>query len=499
MKWRLRARNRLRHVWARGVCAAVWACFAMAGPAPSLAEPWIEVLPIAGVPGVDFYFDPLFDNDPAPGQSRDYLGGDRAYDGHKGTDMGVPRFTEMDIGVPVVAVAPGRVAGVVDGHFDRETVNQKNRPGNYVKIDHGGGRVTRYGHLRKGSMVVRVGQVVRTGQQIALVGSSGDSAWPHLHFECGENGRYIDPFQGPGNPAASRWVEQPKNQYPPVIVDAGFFVEPKRPPNATPRLPCVRMGTRDIKAWLIGLNQQAARTRRWQLLGPTGKELWAWDQSLEEEFNVSYSWWQLGDAPFSPGRWTVRVWEDGSPVAEFSVDVVSARSAEPKNRAPSRPDAVIIPAAARADRFVACRVAMPEVMPDPNLDRVRYRYVWSLDGRVLRDVVSVTHLDYLPAGTVAPGSRVKCEIYAGDGQLTSAPFSRYVRFDVPPGQARPSLPPPVLRTWTDGSGEHRLRAVFVDTAEGKVRLKKSDGTIITVPLDKLSPADRVYARRRVEP
>ncbi|NQT40415.1 MAG: hypothetical protein HQ581_23175, partial [Planctomycetes bacterium] len=77
MKWRLKTRKRLRHVWARGVCAAVWACFAMAGPAaaPSLADPWIEVLPIAGVPGVDFYFDPLFDNDPAPGQSRDYLGG----------------------------------------------------------------------------------------------------------------------------------------------------------------------------------------------------------------------------------------------------------------------------------------------------------------------------------------------------------------------------------------------------------------------------------------
>ena len=55
--------------------------------------------------------------------------------------------------------------------------------GNYVAIDHGGGEYSIYVHLRKGSVSVKPGDVVRAGDRIAQIGLSGDAYFPHLHFE----------------------------------------------------------------------------------------------------------------------------------------------------------------------------------------------------------------------------------------------------------------------------------------------------------------------------
>jgi murein DD-endopeptidase MepM/ murein hydrolase activator NlpD len=64
--------------------------------------------------------------------------------------------------------------------------------GYLVKIRHGGGAETWYGHFSK--ILVRVGQYVRQGEPIGLVGSTGISTGPHLHFELHESGRAIDPL-----------------------------------------------------------------------------------------------------------------------------------------------------------------------------------------------------------------------------------------------------------------------------------------------------------------
>ncbi|KMQ73688.1 Peptidase family M23 [Marinobacter subterrani] len=63
--------------------------------------------------------------------------------------------------------------------------------GNLVEIDHGDGLVSRYGHCKK--VKVKVGDVVQKGQVVALMGSTGRSTGPHVHFEVIQNGKSQNP------------------------------------------------------------------------------------------------------------------------------------------------------------------------------------------------------------------------------------------------------------------------------------------------------------------
>jgi murein DD-endopeptidase MepM/ murein hydrolase activator NlpD len=63
--------------------------------------------------------------------------------------------------------------------------------GHMIELDHGNGLVTRYAHASK--VLVRSGDVIKRGQKVALVGSSGRSTGPHLHFEVLLDGVPQDP------------------------------------------------------------------------------------------------------------------------------------------------------------------------------------------------------------------------------------------------------------------------------------------------------------------
>ena len=65
--------------------------------------------------------------------------------------------------------------------------------GNIVKVEHGSGLETRYAHASK--LLVKVGERVIKGQAVALVGSTGRSTGPHLHYEIRFNGNSLDPRQ----------------------------------------------------------------------------------------------------------------------------------------------------------------------------------------------------------------------------------------------------------------------------------------------------------------
>jgi len=94
---------------------------------------------------------------------------------HEGLDVSAP------MGTPIEAPAKGTViqAGWVAGY------------GNTVTIDHGYGITTRFAHASR--ILARVGRRVERGERIALVGNSGLSTGPHLHYEVHVNGRPVDP------------------------------------------------------------------------------------------------------------------------------------------------------------------------------------------------------------------------------------------------------------------------------------------------------------------
>lgn len=93
--------------------------------------------------------------------------------------------TGMDIG----AAAGTNVLAANDGTVIKAGWN--NSYGNLVMIDHGGSIVTLYAHNSK--LLVSTGDVVAKGQVIALVGSTGQSTGPHIHFEVRVNGEYQNP------------------------------------------------------------------------------------------------------------------------------------------------------------------------------------------------------------------------------------------------------------------------------------------------------------------
>jgi len=142
------------------------------------------------------------------------------YDAHRGTDYLLGgAFEAMDAGsLEVVAAADGEVIEAVDGNYDRchadaasQDVSCDGHPiqPNYVAIAHADGRVTLYYHLKQGSVRVSVGDLVACGQPLGLVGSSGISSTPHLHFQVEDaSGAWIDPYAGPESQPESLWVAQ---------------------------------------------------------------------------------------------------------------------------------------------------------------------------------------------------------------------------------------------------------------------------------------------------
>jgi murein DD-endopeptidase MepM/ murein hydrolase activator NlpD len=108
------------------------------------------------------------------GERMDPFNGEDAF--HKGVD-----FASL-AGADVLAVASGIVtwAGPREGY------------GNLIELNHGNGYITRYAHAAR--TLVTVGDQVGRGQAVAVVGSTGRSTGPHLHFEVLKDGRQINPM-----------------------------------------------------------------------------------------------------------------------------------------------------------------------------------------------------------------------------------------------------------------------------------------------------------------
>ena len=154
----------------------------------------------------------------------DYMCGDASYDAqpgarHKGTDFAIRDMLAARRGVEVVAAAAGKVVGVRDGMVDEKFQPQsKGGPshavkgqecGNGVRLAHENGLFTQYCHLRQNSVMVKPGQQVQQGEVIGFVGLSGQTGFPHLHFQLSKGEEILDPFVGFARTATCGEGEKP--------------------------------------------------------------------------------------------------------------------------------------------------------------------------------------------------------------------------------------------------------------------------------------------------
>jgi hypothetical protein len=170
--------------------------------------------------------------------AQDWNCGSNSYDGHTGSDFSLQENNRgIDKGYEVVSVAAGTVISSQDGFFDRCTqcggancgLNFGNGFANQVIINHGSYRAI-YGHMRMGSVTVKMGDTVTCGQVLGQIGSSGCSTGAHLHFEprTTNNSTWVEPYAGDcSSTMESLWVQQNNYRSLPSSACDG---EPTKPP-----------------------------------------------------------------------------------------------------------------------------------------------------------------------------------------------------------------------------------------------------------------------------
>lgn len=194
-------------------------------PAPSLVVThptldWPLRTPTLHDPGYHSMWAFVDHDSSFPNALLDYACGNRTYDtaagyNHRGSDFLLWPFAWLRLdqkAVEVVAAADGTILGKDDGHPDHSCVNDPALPWNAVYLQHADGSRTWYGHLQNGSLTAKpVGATVARGEYLGLVGSSGNTSAPHLHFEVYDSaGALNDPYLGAcnGMNATSWWSSQ---------------------------------------------------------------------------------------------------------------------------------------------------------------------------------------------------------------------------------------------------------------------------------------------------
>ncbi|MEJ7740655.1 MAG: peptidoglycan DD-metalloendopeptidase family protein [Chitinophagaceae bacterium] len=257
----------------------------------------------------------------------DYGCGTRSYNEHRGTDIFTWPFTwtKMDSNaVQVVAAAGGTIIGKSDGIPDKSCAFCPSCNWNAVYILNTDGSICWYGHMKTGSVSTKpIGAFVAQGEYLGIVGSSGNSTGPHLHFEVYNDYTYtqlIDPWQGACNKNGntSLWTSQ-QSYYVPSINKIATH-------NAAPVLSTC-YGTEaanysntfvagSVLYYAVYLrDQQPSTSGLYTILRPDNSIYTLFTQPFTVYYAASYWYWSQtlpSNAP--PGTWTFRFQYNGQTV-----------------------------------------------------------------------------------------------------------------------------------------------------------------------------------------
>lgn len=242
-------------------------------------------------------------------KATDYSCGKQTYNAHKGTDFMIRTVRDMQTGVVVRAAADGVVLGARDGmkdidyrKRDREEVRRK-ECGNGLRLKHANGWVTQYCHLKRNSLKVKKGEEVKQGDIIGLVGNSGLTIYPKLHFQVEyidpatdkRRGAIVDPFVGVARNDLctagenALWSEDVLNRltYEPVsFIDTGFAST--RPKTAGMVEGLYDDETLSIRApqlllWTRILHVRKGDQVTFSITAPDGEEIFTYTSTIEKD------------------------------------------------------------------------------------------------------------------------------------------------------------------------------------------------------------------------
>jgi hypothetical protein len=242
-------------------------------------------------------------NSAYPNQLQDYNCGSRTYDtdngyNHKGIDIYSWPFSwyqfQNDLS-EVIAAAPGTIIYKNDGEFDM-SCNFNSNEWNAIYVRHSDNSIAWYGHLKSGSLNSKnIGDTVNEGEYLGVVGSSGNSTGPHLHFEVYDSAsNLVDPYNGDCNTETSWWRNQP-NYYSPNINAALTHDAPPSFNNNCPDVESTNIS--DIflpnsNIYLAGYfkDQLSGTTANFKLYHPDGSSE-SWSKSFTNTYTSSYWYW----------------------------------------------------------------------------------------------------------------------------------------------------------------------------------------------------------------
>jgi hypothetical protein len=374
--------------------------------------------PMGGTLFRDVYVNNYVDLDLSSGLL-DWGCDDWTYNGHDAHDIDIRSFGEQAIGVPIFAVQDGTVIDAHDGEFDMN-ISAPNQPANYVLIDHGNGRICYYWHMKKNSVAVSAGEQVSAGQQIGLVGSSGRSTGPHLHFATYEDGNVVEPQAGYCRPGESLWVKQIPKRVDTYIWDYGISGVDLSSYNYSSELPRKNqiMGTDTFYPWIKLNNLPANSTYRVKIVKPNNISWGDWNNSFNNSSTYRLSWWYFTFS-FSGitdyGTWRFVFYVNGTKILDAPFEVVSSYSPT-FNRPPEPVSVSFEPAYPTDNDVVVCRVNTDIVFDDMDYDIVRYEYVWQINGTEVRRITSAACSDAFPHNIVVAGDLITCTVTPNDGK-----------------------------------------------------------------------------------
>lgn len=361
----------------------------------------------------DLFVNNFTDIDLTSGE-RDYECTNFVYNGHQGHDSDIRSFMEQELGYPVQAVLDGQVVATRDGEFDRQT-SASGAPANYVVLWHGGDHLTYYWHLRRNSVAVSVGQMVRAGQHLGMTASSGSSTYPHLHFESWNDNNWFEPSAGACRSGSSHWQRQTNirrdmylREF--AMTDQHIGNYPGLPWEL-PRKGTFAPGQQPLYWYMIVHNLPAFSNWRFRFFRPDNTlhfDTGTYGFNNTSPYRWAWFWWFWSFSTPLTGQWRIDVVFNGNVVA--SAPFFISNDATAGHGPPAEPTSVSLdPPIVRADRPVALRVRMP-LIRHRNYHPVTYRYRWLVNDAVVREAEHGAHSDVLPVGSFQPGDVVRGEV-----------------------------------------------------------------------------------------